>query len=185
MWHLILVSTLTIWRCAAKRFSILAVLAYLATDVLTKYLVFFLNKRVFGILRQLSTLAAFAAKRRRLPSVDICCPRGAQQQTRHTPLLLPIDGTDRRIDPQLFHILCRQREYRIGLTNIARDNRCVIKIGVNCLAVDLLHQALPVVRRTTQACVSVRVAGSRPAPWPRAPLACWGRLTGTCPVHTP
>jgi len=37
-----------------------------------------------------------AAERRRLLSVDISCPLGAQQQTRRTPL--SIDGTDRRMD---------------------------------------------------------------------------------------
>jgi len=42
------------------------------------------------------TLPAFAVERRRLPSVDISCPRGAQQQTCRTPLLLSIDGTDGR-----------------------------------------------------------------------------------------
>jgi len=31
-------------------------------------------------------------------SIDIPCPHGAQQQTRRTPLLLSIDGTDRRTD---------------------------------------------------------------------------------------
>jgi len=45
------------------------------------------------------TLPAFAAERRaagrRLLSIDISC---AQQQTRCTPLLLSIDGTDRRTD---------------------------------------------------------------------------------------
>jgi len=50
------------------------------------------------------TLPAFAAERRRLLSVDICCQRGAQQQIRRTPLLLSIDGADRQtpdrfIDP--------------------------------------------------------------------------------------
>jgi len=55
------------------------------------------------------TLPAFAAERRAaaplLPSarrpplsIDISCPRGAQQQTRRTPLLLSIDGTDGRTD---------------------------------------------------------------------------------------
>ena len=46
------------------------------------------------------TLPAFAAERRRLLSTDISCPRGAQQQTGRTPLLLSIDGsgTDRRTD---------------------------------------------------------------------------------------
>jgi len=33
---------------------------------------------------------------RRQLSVDISCPQGAQQQTRRTPLLLSIDGTQRR-----------------------------------------------------------------------------------------
>jgi len=55
------------------------------------------------------TLPAFAAERRaaapllpraRRPplSIDISCPRGAQQQTRRTPLLLSIDGTDGQTD---------------------------------------------------------------------------------------
>jgi len=46
-----------------------------------------------------TTLPAFAAeRRRRQPSIDISCPQGAQQQTRSTPLLLSIDGTDSRTD---------------------------------------------------------------------------------------
>jgi len=44
------------------------------------------------------TLPAFAAERSRLLSIDISCPRGAQQQTRRTPLLLLIDRTDRQTD---------------------------------------------------------------------------------------
>ena len=44
------------------------------------------------------TLPAVAAKRRRLLSIHISCPQGAQQQTRRTLLLLAIDGTDRRAD---------------------------------------------------------------------------------------
>ena len=40
----------------------------------------------------------FAAERRHLLSIDISCLYGAQQQTRRTPLLLLIDGTDRRTD---------------------------------------------------------------------------------------
>jgi len=44
------------------------------------------------------TLPAFAAERRRLLSIDISCPQGAQQQTRRTPLLLSIGGTSRRTD---------------------------------------------------------------------------------------
>jgi len=52
------------------------------------------------------TLPTFAAEHRRLLVIDISCPRGAQQQTRRTPLLLSIDGTDGRtldryIDPVL------------------------------------------------------------------------------------
>jgi len=52
------------------------------------------------------TLTAFAAERRRAcstapearpqPLIDISCPQGAQQQTRWPPLLLSIDGSDRR-----------------------------------------------------------------------------------------
>ena len=42
------------------------------------------------------TLPAVAAERRRLLSIAVFCPRGAQQQTRRTPpMLLSIDGTDR------------------------------------------------------------------------------------------
>ena len=48
------------------------------------------------------TLPAFAAGRRRACStwlsIDISCPRGAQQQTHRLPSLLTIDGTDRRTD---------------------------------------------------------------------------------------
>ena len=54
------------------------------------------------------TLPAFTAERRRACSttlaarpqlsIDICCPQGAQQQTRRPPLLLLIDGTDRQTD---------------------------------------------------------------------------------------
>jgi len=45
-----------------------------------------------------TTLPAFAAERRRLLSIDISWQRGAQQQTRRTPLLLSIDGTDGQTD---------------------------------------------------------------------------------------
>jgi len=34
-------------------------------------------------------------------SIDICCLQGAQQQTRRTPLLLSIDGKDRRTDGRI------------------------------------------------------------------------------------
>jgi len=41
-----------------------------------------------------------AGTRHRRPklSIDISCPHGAQQQTRRKPMLLSIDGTDRRTD---------------------------------------------------------------------------------------
>jgi len=62
------------------------------------------------------TLLAFAAERRAVApllvgargacrvrcvpplSTDIACPQDAQQQTRRKPLVLSIDGTDRRTD---------------------------------------------------------------------------------------
>jgi len=43
------------------------------------------------------TSTASLAARSQL-SIDICCLQGAQQQTRRTPLLLSIDGKDRRTD---------------------------------------------------------------------------------------
>jgi len=49
------------------------------------------------------TLPTFAAEHRRLLVIDISCPRGAQQQTRRTPLLLSIDGTDGRTDARPLH----------------------------------------------------------------------------------
>ena len=49
-----------------------------------------------SVLSLVPRLSTFAAERRRLFSIAICCPRGAQQQTRLTALLLLIDGTDRR-----------------------------------------------------------------------------------------
>jgi len=45
-----------------------------------------------------STAGTVTAMRRRLLSIDISCPRDAQQQTRLRPLLLSINGTDRRTD---------------------------------------------------------------------------------------
>jgi len=65
-------------------------------------------------------LPAFAAERRHLQhvvpaaacrravqqSIDISRPRGAQQQTRRTPLLLSIDGTDGQTDSRSFHRPC-------------------------------------------------------------------------------
>jgi len=55
-------------------------------------------KSVFNTSAVTVTLLAFAAERRRLLSIDMSYPQGAQQQTRRTPLLLSIDGTDRRTD---------------------------------------------------------------------------------------
>ena len=37
-------------------------------------------------------------------TIDISCPQGAQQQTRRPPLLLSIDGKDRRTDTGPLHI---------------------------------------------------------------------------------
>jgi len=71
------------------------------------------NKSVFSLVNTAvnMTLPAFAEERRAAApccgavaavpyalSIDISCPHGAQQQTRRTPLLLSIDGTDRRTD---------------------------------------------------------------------------------------
>jgi len=44
------------------------------------------------------TLPVFAAERRRLLSIDILCPRGAQQQTSRTPLLLSNEVADALAD---------------------------------------------------------------------------------------
>jgi len=46
----------------------------------------------------LLSVPAAGTRRRRLLSIDIFCQRGAQQQTRCTPLLLLNDGTDGRAD---------------------------------------------------------------------------------------
>jgi len=63
-------------------------------------------------------LPAFAAEHRRLQHgacsqllIDISCLQDAQQQTRWPPVLLSIDGTDRRptITQTLLRILCGQR----------------------------------------------------------------------------
>jgi len=58
-----------------------------------------------GTARMLRGAPAAGTRRlRRQLSIDISCRHGAQQQTRWSPLLLSIDGTDRRtpdryIDP--------------------------------------------------------------------------------------
>jgi len=44
------------------------------------------------------TAEAVATERLRLLSINISCPRGAQQQTRWRPLLLSMDGKERRTD---------------------------------------------------------------------------------------
>jgi len=46
----------------------------------------------------LNLAAAGTPRQRSQLSIDISCPRGAQQQTRRPPLLLSIDGTDRCMD---------------------------------------------------------------------------------------
>ena len=59
-----------------------------------------------------------AARRPQL-SIDICCPQGAQQQTRRPRLLLSIDGTDkwkdRRTDARPSHRPCSS--YHTGSVN--------------------------------------------------------------------
>ena len=39
-------------------------------------------------------------------SIDISCPHGTQQQTHHTPMLLSINGTDRRMDTRALQWPC-------------------------------------------------------------------------------
>jgi len=58
------------------------------------------NKSVFSRGPRLSTWHCLhiVAERRRLLSIDISCPPGAQQQTCRTQLLPLIDGTDKRTD---------------------------------------------------------------------------------------
>ena len=73
------------------------------------------NKSVFSLVNSAvnMTLPAFAAKRRAVAlccgavaaerpslSINTSCPRGAQQQTHHTPLLRSNDGTDAWTDRQ-------------------------------------------------------------------------------------
>jgi len=54
----------------------------------------------------LLTAGAPVARRPQL-SIDISCPQGAQQQTRQPPLLLSIDGTDRRTDTRPLQMFAR------------------------------------------------------------------------------
>ena len=60
---------------------------------------------------------------RRQLSIDISCPQDAQQQTRRPPLLLPIDGTDRRSDRQTdarpFHRPCSHTMRAVSKMHIA------------------------------------------------------------------
>jgi len=60
---------------------------------------------------------------RRQLSIDISCPQDAQQQTRRPPLLLPIDGTDRRSDRQTdarpFHRPCSHTMQAVSKMHIA------------------------------------------------------------------
>jgi len=64
----------------------------------------FANERRAAALLLLS--ASAAGTRRRQLSIDISCPRGAQQQTCRPPLLLSTDVTDRRTDARPFHRPC-------------------------------------------------------------------------------
>ena len=49
---------------------------------------------------------AVATERRRLLTIDISCQPSAQQQTFRTPLLLSLDGTDRRMDGSRLGSVC-------------------------------------------------------------------------------
>jgi len=81
------------------------------------------NESVFTLIRQLQL------------SIDISCPQGAQQQTHRTPLLLSIDGTDRRTDGRTdtgpFHTHC-STYYARSVNNAAAECICV------CLFIYLL-----------------------------------------------
>jgi len=68
--------------------------ASIALGVLNDYALY---KSTHSLTHSLTT---FAAKRRRLLSIDISYLRSAQQQTRRTLLLLSIDGTDGQINGQ-------------------------------------------------------------------------------------
>jgi len=50
--------------------------------------------------------ASAPAARRRQLSIDVSCLQGAQQQTRRPPLLLSMNGTDRRTDVRPLHRPC-------------------------------------------------------------------------------
>ena len=79
------------------------------------------------------TLPAFVAGRRRLLSVEISCPRGAQQQTRRLPSLLSVGRTDgptleRYIDPDphTMRTLSKRRWNR-------SDNLCIPVASASCV----------------------------------------------------
>ena len=83
---------------------------------------YFKNKSVLSAHRGLSTWryriccwAPAPAARRPQLSIDISCPQGAQQQTRPPPLLLSIDGTDRRTDAWPLHRPCSEND--VGYVN--------------------------------------------------------------------
>jgi len=61
---------------------------------------------------------AFASRRPQL-SIDMSYPQGAQQQTRRPPLLLSIDGTDRRTDRPLHRPCCAY--YAGSVNNVDRS----------------------------------------------------------------
>jgi len=81
--------------------------------------------------------------RRRQPSIDIPRPHGDQQQTRRAPLLLSIDGTDRRTDGPLH----RPRSAYDASSGSVLDLYGIMSVRVAVAAVssvkrpDLLHGA--------------------------------------------
>jgi len=52
----------------------------------------------FAAERRAAAPLLHAERRRKQLSIDVSCRRGAEQQTRRTPLLLSNDGTDRQTD---------------------------------------------------------------------------------------
>ena len=80
----------------------------------------FAAERRAGAPLLLNAHAASARSQRPPLSIDISCPRGAQQQTHRPPLLHSIDGTDRQTDARPFHRPCSA--YYAGSVNNAKPN---------------------------------------------------------------
>jgi len=72
-------------------------------------------------------LPAFAAECRCRLSIDIFCPRGAQQQTRRTPLLLSLKG----IIITKYSKPCSPA-FSMKLPAFAAECRCLLSIDIFC-----------------------------------------------------